>query len=164
MEESIPGRDHNVHWLCTPAHWFPCGDNRPGGEELKPMTCLRCQNELPEDHEGNRCPICGASKIRFRWLVFLCALLLPPLLTLVSAAWMRTLPNPVNENFSPNIAFIGGGIGGIVCGLLLAFRAAKNIPLRVALSIVLSGLMIVVCVALCLCGCTVGGYQFRIGE
>ncbi|HXC34906.1 MAG TPA: hypothetical protein VNV43_03475 [Candidatus Acidoferrales bacterium] len=129
------------------------------------MTCTHCKKELSEDQKGNRCPFCGAAKARFHWLVFLCALLLPPLLTLVSADTMRhTLSKPVDENVSPTITWIGGAIGGIVCGLLLAFRATKSIPLRVFLSIVLSGLMIAVCVTLSLCGCAVGGYQFRINE
>jgi hypothetical protein len=129
------------------------------------MTCPHCQNELPDNDKGKKCPICGASKPRFRWLIFLCALLLPPLLTFISADTSRlTLSNPVNENVSPAIALFGGAIGGIICGFLLAFRATKDIPLRIVLSIVLSALMIVICVALCLCGCSVSNYQFRIGE
>jgi hypothetical protein len=129
------------------------------------MTCPHCKKEWPEDHQDARCPFCGASRARFHWLVFLCALLLPPLLTLVSADTMRlTLSKHVDENVSPTIAIIGGAIGGIICGLLLAFRATKFIPLRVFLSIVLSGLMVAVCMTLCLCGCSVGGYQFTIGR
>lgn len=129
------------------------------------MTCPKCQKELPQVQTGNRCPFCEALKARFHWLVFLCALLLPPLLTLLSAATMRlTLSKPVDENVSPVITFIGGGIGGIVCGLLLAFRATKFIPARVFLAILLSALMIAVCVTLCLFGCSIGGYQFTIGR
>jgi hypothetical protein len=129
------------------------------------MTCPRCQKELPEDQKGKRCPFCGSSGILFHGFIFLCALLLPPLLTLLSAATLRLkLPHPVNENVSPVIGLIGGGVGGIVCGVLLACRATKSIPLRLALSIVLSGLMIVVCVMLCLFGCSVGGYRMRFGQ
>jgi hypothetical protein len=129
----------------------------------KYMTCPRCQKELPNDQKGNRCPFCGSSRILFHWFIFLCALLLPPILTLLSAATVRhTVSQPVNENISPPIALISGAIGGIVCGFLLAFRATKDIPLRIVLSIVLSALMIVVCVMLCLFGCSVGGYQFTI--
>ena len=102
---------------------------------------------------------------RFKWLAFLCALLLPPLLTLLSAAIMRlTLSSPRNEGLSPLIAVIGGAIGGIICGILLTFRATKNIRHRVVLSVVLSAVMIVVCVSLCFFGCNIGGYQFRIGQ
>jgi hypothetical protein len=91
------------------------------------MICPHCQNESPEDHKGKKCPICGASKGRFRWPLFLCGLLLPPILTLVSAGIFRhTLSNPVNENITPPIALISGAIGGIVCGSLLAFRASER--------------------------------------
>jgi predicted permease len=127
------------------------------------MTCPRCQKELQEGQKGKRCPHCGWFASRFKWLAFLCALLLPPLLTLLSATIMRlAMSNPRDEGLSPFVAVIGGAIGGIICGILLAFRATKNIRHRVVLSALLSAVMIVVCLALCLFGCTAGGYQFTI--
>ena len=141
-------------------------------------TCPHCQKELPENYGALDCPFCGKDlpsgrpeafhelpQVRFNSLLFLAALLLPPLLTLLSATLMRFvfLTKPMSEGISPWVALVGGCIGGVICGALLGTRIGRNLPARIVLSIVFSAMMIVVCIMLCLFGCGIGGYQMRFG-
>jgi hypothetical protein len=139
------------------------------------MTCPHCQKELPENYSALWCPFCGQNlsldqppkespPIKFnRWL-FLCALLFPPVLTLISAMAMRSLMvrQLMGEGVSPLVGLVGGGIGGIICGVMLGLQSSRNPLIRVMLSILMSAIMVVVCIMLCFFGCTVGGYQFRL--
>jgi len=142
------------------------------------MNCQHCQKELPENYGAVYCPFCGKDlaldnpgalhelpPVRFNGLLFLSALLLPPLLTLLSAALMRFvfLTKPTNEGISPCVALVGGCIGGVICGVLLGMKAGRNLPAKISLSILFSAIMMIVCVALCFFGCGIGGYQMRIG-
>jgi hypothetical protein len=140
------------------------------------MNCPHCQKELPPDYSAACCPFCGKNLLpeaepfqklppaKFRWKLFLCALLSPALLTLFSAAAMRflILSQPTNEGVSPMIALVAGAIGGVVCGVTLGLNS-RNLPARIALSILMSAIMIIVCIMLCFFGCGIGGYQMRIG-
>jgi hypothetical protein len=87
------------------------------------------------------------------WRVFLCALLVPPILTLISA-----LPeiSRTAGDVSIIVGLLGSVVGGIVCGAMLAFVNADSAPGRVVLSILLSGVMFVVCLMLCFFGCAIG--------
>jgi len=143
------------------------------------MTCPHCQKELTADYNSPWCPFCGKDlvatakpagdrppaervPVRFRWKLFLCALLGPAALTLVSAAVMRlALSHPQNEGLSPLLALSGSVIGGIVCGVLLGTRNDHSF-IRAILTLIISGVMIIVCIILCFFGCGIGGYQFRI--
>jgi len=141
------------------------------------MNCPHCQKELSENYGAAWCPFCGKDlptenskplqelpPVKFNWRMFLCALLSPALLTLLSAAAMRfILSKPMNEGVSPWVGFVGGTIGGIICGVMLGFQGGKNLPVRILLSILMSAVMIVVCIMLCLFGCGIGGYQMRFG-
>jgi hypothetical protein len=140
------------------------------------MNCPHCQRKLPENYGAAWCPFCRedlSSKaeppqklppLKFRWRLFLCILLSPALLTLLSATTMRFLmPKPMNEGVSPVIALVGGAIGGVICGVMLGFQSGGNLPTRIMLSILMSAIMIVVCIVLCFFGCGIGGYQMRFG-
>jgi uncharacterized protein YacL len=139
------------------------------------MNCPDCKKELPENYGDAYCPFCGkdlSSKaeppqkltpVKFRWRLFLCALLTPALLTLLSAATMRFLflTQRTNEGVSPVIALVGGAIGGVICGVMLG-STSNNLLARIALSILMSAIMVIVCIMLCFFGCGVGGYQMRL--
>lgn len=139
------------------------------------MNCPHCQKELPANYSANWCSFCGKDlpepasseqelpPVKFKWKLFLCVLLAPPLLTLLSAAAMHflILPDSTNESLTPFVGLIGGGIGGIICGVLIGLQS-RNLAARVFLSIFMAAIMIPVCVTLCIFGCTFGGYDFRI--
>jgi len=95
---------------------------------------------------------------RLNAAVFSLLVFIPPVLTLLSA---RLAPAP-NGEFPVMIGFIGGGVAGIACGIMLGFRIGKNPPARLALSVAFAAVMVVVCVSLCCFGCTIGGYQISL--
>ena len=142
------------------------------------MNCPNCQKKLPEKYDAAYCPLCGKNlppnpseqarelpTVKFNRLLFFGALLIPPVLTLLSAALMRfvVLVSSTNEGVTPMVAIVGGCIGGAICGAHLGVKAGKNIPARIGFSIVFSAMMIPVCVTLCCVGCGIGGYQMRFG-
>lgn len=134
------------------------------------MNCPHCQKELPENQTSLLCPFCGqglasqidfldkSTPVKFQWPIFLCALLMPPVLTLLSAA----LHQSPNDNVSPMLGMVAGIIGGIICGVMLGFKSSRNIFVRISLSIVMSAIMVVVCIVLCCFGCTAGGYKLEM--
>jgi hypothetical protein len=140
------------------------------------MKCPHCRSELSEGWGVEDCPCCGkclrsepvptgivpARKIK--WRLFLAGMLLPPILTLLSAVAMHRifLQKPLNEGVSPIVAVVASGAGGILCGVLLGIRAGSSIGARVGISIVMSAVMVVVCIVLSFFGCGIGGYDFRI--
>jgi len=140
------------------------------------MNCPHCQQELPPDYSAPQCPFCEKNllpgselpkqspPVKFRWKLFLCALLTPALLTLLSAAAMRSLilPQTTNEGVSPMIALYGGAIGGVICGVTLGLNT-RNLLARIAISVLMSAIMIIVCIMLCFFGCGIGGYQMKFG-
>jgi hypothetical protein len=139
------------------------------------MNCPHCQKELPDNYRARWCTFCGKDlpalgtylveqpqsgglpPVKINWLIFFCALLAPPLLTMLTASTVGGR----NESVSPAIALFGGGAGGIICGVLLGLRLGKTVQARFVLGILLTFGMIIVCVMLCLAGCTIGGYQMR---
>jgi hypothetical protein len=94
-------------------------------------------------------------KRRLHWPLFIVALLLPPVLTLLTAhaGW---------QNFPVACPFIGGGAAGIVCGILLGRRLGRTTQAVVILSIVFSLVFAAVCFALCFGGCLLGNYNLNI--
>src|SRR5205814_1643412 len=109
------------------------------------------------------------SIIKIKWPIFFALLLVPPLLTALSAIIKLTALSAIinhgvrNESISSSIGLFGGGAAGIVCGIMLGLRLGKTLAVRVVLSIFLAALMVCVCVMLCFFGCTLGGYQLRFG-
>jgi hypothetical protein len=139
------------------------------------MICPHCQKDLPANYSANWCPFCGKNllpeaepsqelpPVKLNWRLFLCVLLSPALLTLLSVAAMRfILSQPRSEGVSPWVGLIGGTIGGVICGVMLGIQGSKKLPARIFISILMSVIMIVVCVVLCFFGCSMGGYQFDI--
>ena len=117
------------------------------------MTCPQCHKELPEDQKGKRCPFCGLLAMRFNWPLFLCGLLLPPILTLIAAVPAIAR---MTEDVSPMVGVLGSVGGGIICGVAYAFGSTDSVPGRVILGVFASGVMFVVCLMLCLFGCAIG--------
>jgi len=136
------------------------------------MNCPYCQKEQPETNPSSTCVHCGkelpstaAGPARFKlgWLWFWVGLMSPPLLTMASAFLMRTLsPNAFNENLSPAIALIGGGLGGLLGGIVLGTRIGKSRGARIGYSILLAIPMVFVTVMLCFFGCNLGGYHLDL--
>ena len=138
------------------------------------MNCPHCQRELPENYGAAYCPFCGQNlppenqiaessakklaPIRFHVMIFFLLLLLPPIVTMISA-W---LVQSQNEPYSLCIGFFGGGAAGIACGIMLGLRLGRTVPARILLSLFFAAIMAVVCIMLCFFGCNLGGYQFRL--
>jgi hypothetical protein len=112
------------------------------------MTCPRCHKEVPNDQKGYRCPFCGSSATAFTWPVFLFSLLLPPLVTLLASLH--------NDESSAAFGLIGGIVGGIGCGVMLASRIKRTAIEFLVFGIILSVIMIAVCMMLCFFGCAIG--------
>ena len=132
---------------------------------------------LPENHVAGICPHCGHDlpstnpappgeppPLKIKWLWFWIALIAPPVLTALSALLARQAApeHASNESLSPAVALIGGGLGGIVCGIVIGTRLGKTTAARVGLSLLFSGIMVVVSIMLCFFGCTLGGYQMDL--
>lgn len=100
-------------------------------------------------------PIESAAKEKMRrlhWPWFGAAFLLPAVLTFgTAAAGMKDAPVAC--------AFVGAGLSGLVCGILLGRRLGRTTAAMVILSIVFIGLFAVASFALCFGGCMAGNYQ-----
>ena len=101
--------------------------------------------------EGNlpaneRPPVPG----RFNAVLFFTILLAPGLLTLLSAQTKA-------ESFTQFFPLIGGGIAGIFCGVVLAFRSASSIAGRIICSILFIPLLALVSLGMGVLGCSLGG-------
>jgi uncharacterized membrane protein len=122
------------------------------------MICPRCQKEMPDDQKGKRCPFCGSPATRVNWWLFLGALLLPPVLTLLSAVMMRLiLSDPMAGGVSLIVGLVGSVVVGIFCSVTLVRGLTGNKGSRVAGLILFAPIMILVCLTLCLFGCAFGG-------
>ena len=141
------------------------------------MNCPHCNQTQPEGYTGKKCFFCGqelssdvvpaapaSAPFKLSWLWFWVGLMVPPILTMASAYFMRTLSanGGSNESVSVAVALIGAGAGGILCGIVIGTRVGKTQGARVASAIGLSILMSFVCFVLCFIGCNAGGYHFDI--
>jgi hypothetical protein len=138
------------------------------------MNCANCQNVLPENYGGVSCPFCGKDlpsanalllpanrplqPIKLNPKLFLLVFLGPPILTLLSASLFRAENDPIPQL----VGLIGGGLGGLTCGIMLALRLSNTFEGRMIGVIVLGVIMVVVSITLCCFGCDLGGYQFRL--
>ena len=110
----------------------------------------------PENQTSSEPPVAfepphkPARKLYWPW--FTLALLLPAIITFATAA-ARCKDAPVA------CAFIGAGLSGLVCGILLGRRLTTNPGVAVVLSIVFICVFAVVSFALCFGGCMAGNYQ-----
>src|SRR5438270_10292279 len=71
-----------------------------------------------------------------KWLPFLLALLAPPLLTILAAVSLDH-----KGGAAVAIAFLGSGVGGIVCGAMLGRRFGTTPQSRIGLGILFSIIM-----------------------
>jgi len=140
------------------------------------MNCPHCQKELPENYGARWCPFCGKDlpasatyaveappsaslkPVKINWLIFISALLIPPMLTMLSALLTGSRNDPV----SPVVGLCGGVAAGIYCGVVLGLRFGETSLGRIVCGVLLSMPMVIVCVMLCFFGCTIGGYQIRL--
>ena len=92
---------------------------------------------------------------RLHWPWFTLALALPAIVTFATAA-AGCKDAPVAS------AFIGAGLSGLVCGILLGRRLTTNPGVAVVLSIVFFCVFAVASFALCFGGCMAGNYQINL--
>ncbi len=134
------------------------------------MNCPHCQKELPVNYAAAWCPFCGrdlpasgvdsvqhlSPPVKTNWVLFFSVLLAPVLLTI-----LVVLLGAKKGNASPGIAFFGGGVAGIVCGVMLGRQLGKTKPLRIILGILFAFIMIVVCIGMSCFGCLASGFQLH---
>jgi predicted RNA-binding Zn-ribbon protein involved in translation (DUF1610 family) len=130
-------------------------------------TCPHCQKELPENYGAAWCPSCGkdliahsdSEKIRhgggeIRWCVFFILFFAPILLTILAV-----LLSAKNGSAPPAIAFLGGGVSGIICGAMLGHRIGRTIGARIGLGILFAIMLVVADITMDCFGCLASGYQ-----
>jgi len=92
------------------------------------------------------------AKAKMHWGLFLVALFLPTIITVLSARLKA-------QDIASGAAVIGGGISGIVCGILLALRVGKTPEARVGLGIGFALVLTIACVTMNCAGCLASGYK-----
>ena len=95
-----------------------------------------------------------ASRPKMNWLIFFAALLIPVIGSCIAGAL-----DSRDGGFAPAIAMIGGGIGGIICGVTLARRFGRDVAGKIILGVIFSGFMAVACIGMSCFGCALSGYQ-----
>jgi hypothetical protein len=95
----------------------------------------------------------GSARPAVRWLLFSLALLAPPFLTILVAF----LDN--KGGAAPAIATLGGGVGGIVCGVMLGRRFGSTPQSKIGLSVLFALVMAVVVISMSCCGCLASGFK-----
>lgn len=91
----------------------------------------------------------------FPWLLFLGAILGPPLLTTLAASMDR------KGGAAPALMFLGGAAGGLAAGVMLGCRIGKTPTTKALWSVVLAGVLAVAVVTLSGLGCAMGGYKLN---
>ena len=86
------------------------------------------------------------------WPWFTLALLLPPILTFATARAGST-------DFPMICPFVGGGLAGLVCGILLGRKVGKTSSSVAGLSILFTIVFGGLSFALCFGGCLMGNYK-----
>lgn len=99
-------------------------------------------------------PLAHPAPRKINWLLFLLALLAPPLLTVLAA-----MGSARNSGLPVATGLLAGGLGGIISGAMLGWRVGSTTPIRVALGIVFAGVLSVVCIGMSCFGCMAGGFK-----
>jgi hypothetical protein len=125
--------------------------------------CPHCQQILPADSTAAiQCSNCGRAiqptaadavagatgKSQKGWIVFVLVLLLPALLTLLTAK---------SDNLWPVATFLVGAGAALYCGFWMAWRLCRTTVGKVAAGLALSAGFYVVSFILCCAGCALGG-------
>jgi hypothetical protein len=95
------------------------------------------------------------AKRKMHWPLFLTALFVPTVITLLSAQLK-------SQDVAPAVAMIGGGISGILCGILLALRVGRTPESRLGLGFAFAIVLSIACVTMNCVGCLAGGYKFNV--
>ncbi len=90
--------------------------------------------------------------VPFRWGLFLAAIFLPTLLTILASA-------AGGKDLAPPVAFIGGGLSGIVGGIMVGRRFGNSDTGKIGMSLVFVIVFSVACVTMNCFGCLAGGYK-----
>ena len=114
---------------------------------VQAVTCPVCSHSLtPPKSEGGPSP----AKSTRGWPIFFGVLLLPALLTLVTAR---------SDDVWPFFTFGLSLITALYCGFWLAGRICRTTGARLAAGVALSGGFYVLSFILCCAGCAIGGAQ-----
>ena len=93
---------------------------------------------------------------RMNWVVFFAVLLTPTLATIVAA-----LLDAKNGDVAPTVAFLGAGLSGITCGVMLGRHLGPTLVAKIALSIVFAFVLTGASVAMNCFGCLASGYKLQ---
>lgn len=130
--------------------------------------CPKCLRSYDSATFANgRCPNCGeavdvggasaaavgATKSRGGWLVFVMVLLVPAILTFLTAK---------SENLWPVSTFIVGAGAALYCGFWMAWRICRTNAGKVIVGLALSVGFYWVSFVLCCAGCAIGGAALNI--
>ena len=113
---------------------------------------MNSENPTPTPPDPNQSPTLAAPQHRLNWLVFFAALLAPAAITFFSAL-------SGNKDAPVVWAFVGSGLGGIVCGVLLGRRFGKTTVAQVLLGILFTFIFAFVCFVMSFFGCMAGGFK-----
>jgi len=102
-------------------------------------------------------PVLPSPPRRLNWVLFFVALLGPTLLTIVV-----TLLGSTRGDTVPTIAFVGGVISGIACGVLLGRRLGSTPGSRVVIGFAFTVAIGAACIVMNCFGCLASGYQFTM--
>jgi len=91
---------------------------------------------------------------RINWPVFFAAMFGPTIATILVVQTQLKDPPPV-------VAFFGGGISGIICGVLLGRRLGRTRQARILLSFLFVLVMGSACVIMNCFGCLASGYKLN---
>jgi hypothetical protein len=93
---------------------------------------------------------------RFRWLVIIVILLAPAVLAYIGAALN-------SEDSAVASPLIGGGIGGIYCGMLAVRRFGKTPSVKILLGLLIGAVTACTIIGIGFAGCMLGGFTIRFG-
>jgi hypothetical protein len=94
---------------------------------------------------------------KLNWWLFCTALFTPTLLTILA-----NLLGATRGDTAPSVAFIGGGLSGIICGVLLGRRIGSNSASRFVLGVVFAIMVGAACIVMNCFGCLAAGYNFTM--
>lgn len=116
---------------------------------------MNTENQTPAPLVPEAPPSTVNPKPRLNLWLFFAALLMPPVITFLSAS--------SGLKDAPVVwALVGSGLGGAACGVMLGRRFGKTTTSRVLLGILFAFLFAVVCFVMSFMGCLASGFKVNM--